>query len=46
MTHFNGGESGINTFAYDRLFDEDDYTYGSQYYRDAFKENQMEQLHL
>ena len=46
ITHFNGGESGINTFAYDRPFDEDDYTYGSLYYRDAFKENQMEQLQI
>ena len=33
ITHYNGGKSGINTFAYDREFDEDDYTYGSLYYR-------------
>ena len=46
ISHFNGGKSGINTFAYDRPFDEDDYTYGSLYYRDAFKENQMEQLQI
>ena len=26
LTHYNGGKSGINTFAYDREFDEDDYT--------------------
>ena len=44
ITHFNGGTSGINSFIYDRTFDTDDYTYGSLYYRDAFKENQMEQF--
>jgi len=44
ITHFNGGTSGINSFVYDRTFDTDDYTYGSLYYRDAFKENQMEQF--
>ena len=43
ISHFNGGKSGINTFAYDRPFDDDDYTYGSLYFRDAFKDNQMEQ---
>ena len=44
ITHFNGGTSGINSFIYNRTFDTDDYTYGSLYYRDAFKENQMEQF--
>ena len=46
ITHYNGGESGINSFAYDRPFDEDDYTYGSLYFRDAFKENQMDQMQI
>ena len=41
---YNGGKNGINTFLYDRDFDSDDFMYGSLYYRDAFKENQMEQM--
>ena len=46
ISSFNGGLSGINTFAYDRRFSADDYTYGSLYFRDAYKENQMEQMQL
>jgi len=41
---YNGGKNGINTFLYDRDFDSDDFMYGSLYYRDAVKENQMEQM--
>ena len=44
LSHYNGGTSGINSFAYDTKFDADDYTYGSLYFRDAYKENQMEQM--
>ena len=46
ISSFNGGASGINTFSYNRTFTADDYTYGSLYFRDAYKENQMEQLQL
>ena len=46
VTHVNGGPEGINTFGYDRSFSEDDFLYASLYYRDAFKENLMEQTQL
>ena len=46
VTHKNGGSNGINSFGYNRDFSASDFTYGSLYYRDAFKENLMEQTQI
>ena len=46
ITHTNGGPSGINTFSYSKDFTVNDFSHSGLYYRDASKENEMQQLQL
>ena len=46
ITHTNGGASGINTFNYSRDFTVNDFSHSGLIYRDASKNNDMEQLQL
>ena len=46
VTHKNGGPSGINTFTYSKDFTVNDFSHSGLYYRDAAKENNMEQLQI
>jgi TonB-dependent receptor len=46
VTHRNGGSDGINTFTYSKDFTANDFSHSGLYYRDASKENDMEQLQV
>ena len=46
ITHINGGSTGINTFSYSKDFTVNDFSHSGLFYRDASKENEMEQLQL
>ena len=46
ITHVNGGSTGINTFSYSKDFTVNDFSHSGLFYRDASKENEMEQLQL
>ena len=46
VTHTNGGSSGINSFAYDEVFEASDYYISNIYARDAYKKNDMNQYQL
>ena len=46
ITHVNGGTTGINTFSYSKDFTVNDFSHSGLFYRDASKENEMEQLQL
>ena len=41
VTHLNGGSNGINTFTYDKVFTANDFVHTGLTYRDANKENEM-----
>ena len=43
ISHFNGGNSGINTFSYDTDFGPENYLATNATIRDGYKENDMEQ---
>ena len=46
VTHTNGGSSGINSFSYDAEFLPSDYYISNIYARDAYKQNNMNQVQL
>ena len=46
ITHRNGGQGGINTFTYSKDFTANDFSHSGLYYRDASKQNDMEQFQV
>ena len=46
ITHVNGGPKGIHTFSYSKDFTVNDFSHSGLFYRDASKENEMDQLQL
>jgi len=46
ITHRNGGSNSINTFSYSKDFTANDFSHSGLIYRDASKQNDMEQLQL
>jgi len=46
ITHRNGGSNSINTFSYSKDFTANDFSHSGLVYRDAAKQNDMEQLQL
>ena len=46
VTHTNGGVNGINTFSHDTVFTAANYLASNLYFRDAEKENEIEQFQI